>query len=269
LHPHKPLSLRKQNTKEDPKFKEELQSLDNIENLFIAYNNRFNSNTLQNLTAFGYLGINKKRLLKLYSFKAKMFQELKITVTTKEGNIVDNICQNCTISEINSFDHVVPKDEFPEFVVNPKNLFPSCTNCNGRKSTTWRENGKSVFLNLYIDTLPTEQYLFVDIQIQNDELQLTYDVKNINNIDTELYSLIKTHYTKLNLCKRFEENSDIIVSELENEINEYKEVVSLMDIKSIIGNKCNKDKELLGFNYWKAILKLALINDDEYMRRFI
>jgi len=45
-------------------------------------------------------------------------------------------------------------------------------------------------------------------------------------------------------------------------------VVSLIDIKNIIENKCNKDKELLGFNYWKSILKLALINDDEYMNRF-
>jgi len=266
---HKEVISKKKNTKKNKYFKERVsRHNDDIEICFRKYDNQFDNNTLQDLIQFGYAGIKKKTFLQLYSFNAKIFQKLKIKLTTKDGNIVDNICQNCTISEINSFDHVVPKDEFPEFVVNPKNLFPSCTNCNSRKGTTWREDGRCVFLNLYTDILPNEQYLFVKIEIDNNELKLTYSVKNINNIDTELYNLIDTHYDKLNLLERFENNSDIVVSELENEINEYKDKVSLTDIKDIIVKKCNKDKELLGSNYWKSILRLALINDDAYMRRF-
>lgn len=225
---HKEVISKKMNTKKNRYFRKRVSRYDNdIKICLTGYDAKFDNNTLQDLIQFGYIGIKKKTLLELYSFKAKIFQKLKIKVTTKDGNIVDNICQNCTISEINSFDHVVPKDEFPEFVVNPKNLFPSCTNCNSRKGTIWRENDKCVFLNLYTDTLPNEQYLFVDIQINNNKPELTYSLNNSNNIDTELYNLIDTHYSKLKLFKRFEENSDIVVSDLENEINEYKEIVPL------------------------------------------
>jgi len=267
---YKDVISRKNNTQSDPKFKEKVNDFNpNIKKLFLVYNTKFDSNILGDLTAFGYLRIKKKRLLKLYSFKAKIFQELKVKLTTRKGNIQDAICQNCTLSEVNSFDHVVPKDEFPEFVVNPKNLFPSCTNCNSRKGTTWRENGKSVFLNLYTDVLPNKQYLFVDIQIENSELNLSYSLFNVNDeIDSELFNLIKTHYDKLGLCQRFKENSDVIVAELENEINKYKNQLPLDSIVETIQEECREEKNLLGFNYWKSILKLSLIHNDGYMSRF-
>ena len=266
---HKDIISSKNISKKDVNFKKMLNSYNtNIKKLFEKYDSEFSSNCLARLNDFGYSGIKKKRLLKLYSFKAKKFQVLKIKLTTKEGNIVDNTCQNCTLSEVNSFDHVLPKDDFPEFVVNPKNLFPSCTNCNSRKGTTWRENGRSIFLNLYTDILPSVEYLFVDIQIENSKLKLTYSIENRNQIDNELYTLIDTHYRKLGLCQRFKDNSDVIVSELENEINEYKDILPIESIKEVIEKKCNKDRELLGFNYWKSILRLALIHHDEYMSRF-
>jgi len=223
---HKDIIASKNISKKDPKFKERLNSYNgDIKILFQDYNTKFLSNNLAKLNEFGYSNIEKETLLKLYTFKAKKFQALKIKLTTKEGNIVDNTCQNCTLSEVNSFDHVLPKDDFPEFVVNPKNLFPSCTNCNSRKGTAWRENGRSIFLNLCIDILPNEQYLFVDIQIENSKLQLTYSIENRNKIDNELYTLIDTHYIKLGLCQRFKDNSDVVVSELENEIDEYKDIL--------------------------------------------
>jgi 5-methylcytosine-specific restriction endonuclease McrA len=267
---HKGIIDSKKNRKADLTFKDRLNSYNpNIKILFQNYNTKFLSNSLAELNEFGYEEEKKKTLLQLYTFQGKKFQALKVELTTKEGNIVDNTCQNCTLSEVNSFDHILPKDDFPEFVVNPKNLFPSCTNCNSRKGTTWRENGKSIFLNLYTDILPNEQYLFVDIEIENSELKLTYYLDNKNQIDSELYVLIETHYRKLGLCHRFKENSDIVVSELENEINEYKDIVPIENIKEIIEKKCKKDRELLGFNYWKSILRLALINHDEYMSQFL
>jgi len=266
---HKDIINSKRNRQNDSTFKDRLNHYNvDIEKLFEEYNSKFSSNTLATLNEFGYVDEKKTTLHQLYSFKAKKIQALKIKLTTKEGNIVDNTCQNCTLSEVNSFDHVLPKDDFPEFVVNPKNLFPSCTNCNSRKGTIWRENGRSIFLNLYTDVLPNEQYLFVDIQIENSKLKLTYSIENRNQIDNELYTLINTHYEKLGLCQRFKDNSDVVVSELENEINEYKDKLPIESIKEIIEIRCNKERELLGFNYWKSILRLALIHHTEYMSQF-
>lgn len=266
---HKSVISKKNKTKDDPDYKIRVSSYnDDIETYLENYDEKYSLNQLERLTAHGYTGDQKDDLHKLYKFKASIFQELKVKVTTRDGNIIDNICQNCTISEVNSFDHVLPKEDFSEYVVNPKNLFPSCTKCNSYKSTVWIQNGKRVFLNLYKDVLPEVQYLFVDIQIDASNLSLTYSVNNIHDINVDLYNLIFSHYDKLHLCQRFKENSDVVVSELENEISGYKEVLSIDVIKQVIENTCIKDKEIYGHNYWKSILKLTLLQNTLYMNRF-
>lgn len=266
---HKKVISKKRNPNADPNYKTMVSSHnDTIQESFNNYDEKFIENKLEEIQSIGYMGVDKERLLKLYSYKAQIFQKLKIKMTTRTNNIIDNTCQNCTISEVNSFDHILPKDEFCEFVVNPKNLFPSCTKCNSYKNVAWLEDGERLFLNLYTDILPSEQYLFVELEVENDNLKLMYLVDNRNNIPTDLFNIINTHYGKLHLCQRFKENSDVVVSELEIEINKYKSDVPISRIKEIVQDECIDQKELLGHNYWKAILKQALINNDNYMRRF-
>ncbi|MFK7780147.1 MAG: hypothetical protein QM490_03280 [Candidatus Gracilibacteria bacterium] len=267
---HKSVISKKSTTKDDPDFKIRASSYNNdIETCLENYDEKFNVNKLEELIEYGYSGNEKDTLHKLYRYKASVFQKLKVKITTRDGNIIDNICQNCTISEVNSFDHVLPKEDFSEYVVNPKNLFPSCTKCNSYKSTVWVKNGKRAFLNLYKDILPEVQYLFVDVQIDANDLNLTYSVSNINCINIDLYNLIYNHYDKLHLCQRFKENSDLVVSELENEIYGYKAVLSIDIIKQVIVGNCSTDKEIYGHNYWKSILKLALLNNSIYMNKFL
>jgi len=266
---HKKVISKKRNPNTDPNYKTMVLSYnDAIQAAFTSYDEKFIDNQLEEIQRIGYTGVDKERLLKLYSYKAKIFQKLKVKMTTRGDNIIDNICQNCTISEVNSFDYILPKDEFCEFVVHPKNLFPSCTKCNSYKNAAWLEDGRRLFLNLYTDILPSEQYLFVEIEIEDDDLKLTYSIDNRNNITVDLFNIINTHYEKLHLCQRFKENSDVVVSELEIEINKYKLDIPINRIKEIVQDECIAQKELLGHNYWKAILKLALINNEKYMSRF-
>ena len=141
----------KKNTKSDPTYKVRVNLLRNdIQNKFNEYDTLFVKNNLVTINPFGYTNQDKVDLLKLYSYQSKIIQKLKNSITTTEHNRIINTCQNCTISEVNSFDHIIPKNEFPEFSVNPKNLFPSCTICNGYKSEVWRHNGTNLFLNLYL-----------------------------------------------------------------------------------------------------------------------
>lgn len=147
---HKNVISSKNNTQSDPGLKTRLTSYNpQIEQLYDSYKAKFDQNKLEELIEQNHTDEKKNSLLKLYSFKAQYFQKLKVSLTTRPGNIIDNICQNCTIGEVNSFDHILPKDNFCEFVVNPLNLFPCCTKCNGHKSTIWVEDGNRKFLNLY------------------------------------------------------------------------------------------------------------------------
>lgn len=267
---HKKVISSKNNTKKDPLYKSSISSLNtSIKSKFISYETNFNLNTLELLTPHGFIGPNKERLLKLYSYKNSVISQLKQTLTTDEHNRIFNTCQNCTINEVNSLDHVLPKEEFSEFVVNPLNLFPSCTYCNSLKGTAWKDNNKRMFLNLYLDTLPSIQYLFVDIEVHGSDILLTYMVENKDDqIDEELFKIISSHYKRLQLCKRFKNSSYSVVSELDLMIKNYLTKLDLETIKEIIISQCQDEQNAFGFNYWKTILKLTLIYHDDFMKMY-
>lgn len=299
---HKDVIRKKRNAPTDPTFKTRVTSYDNvIENKFEEFENKFINNRLEDLVPVGYAGQEKDTLHKLYKYKSKILKDLKDSLTKTVNDRKSSRCQNCTISEVNSFDHFLPKDEFAEYSVNPKNLFPSCTICNSYKGAIWRENSKRVFLNLYIDILPKKQYLFIDTNIKGDDINITYKLSNINHTrvhkvlkqlrwspntltftlkdydqqfytiystNFKLFNLINNHYHKLHLCTRFKENSGDIITELDIEINRYKSEIGIENIKKVIVKQCNDYSKIFGFNYWESILKLSLINDPNYISRF-
>ncbi|MEO8240581.1 MAG: HNH endonuclease [Flavobacterium sp.] len=256
----------KNNHKKDPDYKDRVEILKpNIKIRYSTFDAQHTANNLVSLIAHGYLGQDKIDLLKLYKYDNSVIQKLNEKVTTLEGNRLINTCQNCTINEINSLDHIVPKDEFPEFSVNPRNLFPSCSKCNGHKSYVWRENNKSVFLNLYIDNLPEEQYLFCNPTFDGDKITLKFTVENKFDIEQNLFDLIYNHYTRLHLPKRFRKNSHDTIYELSKEINKYTSKISKDELIKTIKEDIIEDKRYYGFNYWKAIIKETLINDEQYL----
>lgn len=256
----------KENSPEDPQYLDRVEILKpDVKDNYTVFDLEHTANNLASLQAHGYINQNKTDLLKLYQYNNSVIQKLNNEVTTLEGNRLINTCQNCTINEINSLDHIVPKNEFPEFSINPRNLFPSCSKCNGHKSYVWRVNNKSVFLNLYLDNLPEEQYLFCNPTFDEDKITLKFTVENRFNIEQNLFELINNHYTRLHLPKRFRKNSHDTIYELNKEIKKYKDKMSKEELIKTIKEDILEEKKYYGFNYWKAIIKETLINDANYL----
>lgn len=265
---HQDVVNGKYTTIKDPTYKDRVSALDpEVQNQFHVYDTAYGADALQTLTPFGYNGQKKLDLLALYSYKSKVIQKLKVKVTTSETNRIINTCQNCTINEINTFDHIVPKDDYPEFVVNPKNLFPSCSMCNGFKAGIWRANDKRVFLNLYLDNLPQVQYLFVDVTVNGDVITTAFKVENTNGIETNLFSMIEDHYAKLNLCKRFSDNNDSVITTFKNDVSAYDGLLNQQSIIDTVAKRCQRNRLAFGYNYWKSILELALVNTPAFMQK--
>lgn len=268
---YKQVVASKRNSVLDIDYKERLENHEHIvEEQFDVYDNNFANDDLVSLANHGFANGDKDDLLRLYSYKNKKIQELKIAVTTTERNRLLSTCQNCTMSEVNSFDHFVNKDEFPEFSVHPKNLFPSCSKCNSYKGQQWRENGQITYLNLYLDELPEEQYLFVNVEVMdNDVVTTEFYLDNPNSIDQGLYERVQNHYGNLHLCRRFEENSDTVITALENTIKTYLGKLPLEDILDLVIENCRRDKEYFGYNYWKSILEIGLVNNDNFIEMIV
>ena len=200
----------------------------------------------------------KSDLMELYSYRASPFVKLKNTLVELPNNRSFDTCQYCAINSINTFDHILPKDQFPEFSVHPKNLFPACSQCNSKKSKKLLKNGIPEFLNLYIDILPKEQFLFANVTYINNTFSTKFELKNVNSIDQKLFKIIENHFKNLDLLKRYEKQANTIISSFEIMIFSNIKNNTLDGLLQISINSFDGLKKSLGYNYYKTILEEEL-----------
>lgn len=197
----------------------------------------------------------------LYSYRAKKFKELKIELTTTSKGRISNVCPYCQLDKVGTLDHILPKIPFPEYSSMPWNLIPCCSTCNSKKDDNWLdENNKRCFINFYIDDIPLVQYFFADVNVVNGKIDIKFKLSFPAGYDSTLQARIENHYRKLNLVERYLENSDDVIEELEDTIQDYAPGVPDADIIKSINNTCKKKQARLGVNYWRAVLEMACVN---------
>lgn len=247
----------------DPTYKDRVIALDKtVEEQFENHDTEFNRDNLAILLPKNLSAQQKQDLLSLYDYDTKPFQRLNSILTTNETGKRQPVCPFCTINNVNTFDHLIPKTEFPELSDHPQNLMPCCSECNSKKSSNWRIGKKRRYLNLYLDDLPDIQYLFVSLNIESLTIRANFFIENRFGIDPNLYERIKNHYQDLELCKRFAINSYNIISELQNTLTVSKNIIQAEDLKKIVIETEYKNRKIYGFNYWKSILKQECCMND-------
>lgn len=254
--------------RKDPDYKNRITSQKtNIQKLFAEFDKSFSRNSLEKLASYGYDEDSTKDLNKLYTYKGVIFQKLRDDVTTTSTGRSSKVCQCCTIGEVNSFDHILPKKKFAEYSVHPRNLLPSCSKCNGHKNDS--KSTTKAFLNLYLDNLPNEQYLFVELSvISKIAIEVRFYLDNPNGIDNKMFALIKSHYKKLDLCKRFAEHTDDVVSDLVNAIENNLGELPLNRALRLAKGQLQKDKMVYGYNFWPLILQEELLRSKKFIVNF-
>ena len=264
---YKSVVEKKRNPRDDPDYKTRMHSIEaDIQNLYRIYNEAFDDTSLENIQPAQLNDDVISDLGRLYRYRDEKIKWLKKVLTTENGRVF-NTCQNCTIGEVGSFDHILPKSEFVEFNVHPKNLFPSCTTCNSKKSTITESGGNRLFLNLYLDPLPNTQYLFVDIDATNDFLPEFY-LQKPDDLDQSFYGVISSHYDRLDLLQRFQDKCSEKLTNLVNTISSNLEFNSIEEIIAVTTNKIEKDRQFFGFNYWVSILELSLLRNESFIDQF-
>ncbi|MFC2455738.1 MAG: hypothetical protein ACFNUM_07735 [Segatella salivae] len=259
-YPDDPFDFHKKvvSSKRDDLLRGRLLSLETyIEQSYTKYNKNFTNNNLAALTPIT-LQLDAQETLKgLYKFKAKSFKDLFVYLTTTKSDRRDMLCPNCTLTDCSQLDHYIPKSEFPEFSANPRNLMQCCSICNQKKLDRWLNGGQPIFLNLYLDDLPQEQYLFVDILINNGVPIIKFYLQNRTSIDPTLFSRIESHYRELDLCKRFVERADSVISEILRDYIAAKQAsITVAKFIEMLKSRAMQEQQDFGFNYWKAILTL-------------
>ncbi|MCO5950580.1 hypothetical protein [Mucilaginibacter flavidus] len=238
-----------------------------LESTYKNYAQHFGLNLLESLKPDTAFSVHKADLLSLYSYQFKIVRELRLEIQRQQPQVVRFTCQHCTLTSNESLDHFVPKDEFPEFAVHPLNLLPICLKCNQHKSHVWRKAGVRKALNLYLDRLPDEQYLFVDVKLDKyREIDFEFYLEKPKMVSKAMFVLIESHFESLNLFSRMREKAIPVISELINTVSSRMGNLSYPEIAAEIKEAANSNKRELGANYWKSVVEIELLYSTPFLK---
>lgn len=197
------------------------------------------------------------------SFKEKMkTNELKKVYQECEG-----VCPYCGNEKIEEIDHYIPEKDYPEFILYPNNLIPSCNKCNKKKSNTFIDSKhERQFINFYYDNIDNIGFLSVKIDFDPVDIKKTTKVTYITDYskipDRYLRQIVEKHFIHLNLIHRYEDAASNEISELfemlQNQDNKNADHIKIIGDGVIRGHKNTRLKKM-GQDDWKYLLYEELI----------
>ena len=263
--------IRKFHGKRNP-VKSTLTSLNSrIEGKYNEYDIAFNDNDLESIPLEYYAADDKNALLHCYTSGTKAKDDLIARIKGNQPDHLKSVCQFCGLNSNDTTDHFLPKELYPEFCVNHKNLIPCCFKCNLFKGIYLLDPRTTTrgILNLYLDTMPMVQFLFLDVSFFDGVPRASFRLGNPNGIDAAMFQIIQFHFERLKLLERYLDRFGSI----------YRQILSAYSDNSYNGNPILVQRTLLhdartlftdfGRNYYIAIIKESLATNTEFINMFI
>lgn len=148
----------------------------------------------------------KDALHHCYTSQTKALNDLKEVIISSQTPFYQNKCAYCGIGGIDSMDHYVPKEKYPEYSVHPFNLVPSCSKCNSKKSDLFIKNECRAIFNPYCDK-EERQVLKLTINQGDSPRNITFKIDFRHNI-------YKEHIARLEIIKKYKSEAIYIFSNL-------------------------------------------------------
>jgi hypothetical protein len=172
----------------------------------------------------------------------------------------------CQLKEPDSFDHFLPKDDYPEFCALALNLIPCCVTCNKKKDRYWKEGGNTGVINFYLDNIPIQQILFASITFKSIDFTtpvINFKLSNSVGIAPSTFKLFQKHYSRLDLIARYNDKSGSEISEFKRTLNSFGSTRKKKNMTSTF-DYSKQLKVDYGTNYWKAVLFEELSKQDKF-----
>ncbi|PHC48198.1 HNH endonuclease [Bacillus toyonensis] len=245
-----------------------LGELDTINERYELYS--ANRKNLSMIEQINYTVDIKKYLLSCYGNNVTL-NNLKVDITNKQELYYQAKCPYCGLNSPGTFDHYLPKEDYPDFAVLALNLIPCCEKCNSIKGDRWKaKNGDRLFINYYFDFVPQDKYLFAEISFNKRSIAPTVSYKILKNkqIDNQAFKIIESHYNKLNLCSRFESHANDEISSFFNETKlAAQEGVNKETQKLTLMRKIKINTDRAGRNNWLVSLYEAILESSDFFDR--
>lgn len=233
------------------------------------YDNAFENDNLERLLDSHpqLCAEEKERFKSLYSYKGCEITKLRHKLLTDEQGFENEFCPICEVNLVQTMDHFIPQEQYPLYVVHPKNLIPCCQTCNQSKSAKTLDNeGKRQYWNAYLDAVPVERFLYCSISEKNGIPHATFDLQR-GDINIRIFNLIENTMREQHVLKTYEAGSGREIKRLIIEAVSYvRKDACAHTLNDCIERISDLKQSCSEINNWKDVLDIALLGSPVFVR---
>ena len=172
-------------------------------------------------------------------------------------------CAYCMLNDPRTWDHYMPKDNFPEYAVYHPNLLYICFGCNQRKSNYF-DKTELLYCHPYFSVDADEALLHCEVTVADGKLAIKYYGAAVGAFHVAGV-IAQRHLLRLSLIDRFQGEASSMVSGLIGEFRQHFPAgVSVAALEGVLQRRYAEARSKLGSNAWDSRLWHGLANCPQF-----
>lgn len=229
-----------------------------LENAETDFESKFLSNSIHQIGQVGVVKapIGKNEMTTVYDYRM-----LKKETPRREyyNKLISSAaygkCPLCSVREVDTLDHYLPKSKYPIYAVTPINLIPACFKCNKGKSISYPTNSMEQTLNPYYDNIENDEWLDAEV-LKTSPISFRYFVNPPAHWQQILKDRVTNHFESYHLNELFSSHANEELRGTRNQlVNLYNNHPDLLI--AYLEDSHNSRLEL-GKNSWQAVMYRTL-----------
>lgn len=173
-------------------------------------------------------------------------------------------CPYCGFGEVRDLDHYLPKADYGELAIYPKNLVPSCSPCNNAKRRIVPGAGAAHgpgLIHPYFEPLADVDFLLADVTFAGAALDVTFrvDPAQVPAVATKLQFQIE----RLKLNERYQKQINKFLSEQRTAILMFNDM-GPAPLREFLRRSAINLSRSFGRNDWRPVLIRALSENEDF-----
>lgn len=162
-------------------------------------------------------------------------------------------CAYCMLNDPRTWDHYMPKDNFPEYSIYHENLVYICYGCNQRKSNHF-DDVSLIYCHPYFTVDSNEPLLHCNISVRAGRLSIQYYGAGGDGF-VQAGTISHHHLSRLGLIDRFKAEASSTVSGLIGELrHHFPNGVTKGALDNVLQRRYDDARKKLGCNAWDSRL---------------
>lgn len=173
-------------------------------------------------------------------------------------------CPYCGFGEVRDLDHYLPKADYSELAIYPKNLIPSCSACNNAKRRIVPGAGAAHgpgLIHPYFETLADVDFLVADVIFAGSALEVTYrvDPAQVPAVAAKLQFQLE----RLKLNERYRKQINKFLNEQRTAVLMFNDMNPALLSEFLCRSAVNLGRSF-GRNDWRPVLVRALSANEDF-----